>query len=42
MQLEQAADKPTIHPLKWLALSYGLMPELEDAWLKHVPESFVT
>jgi len=42
MQLEQAADKPTIHPLKWLALSYGLMPELEDAWLKHVPEGFVT
>lgn len=42
MQLEQAADKPTIHPIKWLALSYGLMPELEDAWLKHVPEGFVT
>lgn len=30
MQMEQGADKPTIHPLKWLALSYGLMPELQE------------
>ena len=26
MQMEQATDKPTIHPLKLLALSYGLLP----------------
>ncbi len=28
MQMEQGTTKPTIHPLKLLALSYGLMPEL--------------
>lgn len=26
MQMEQGASKPTIHPIKLLALSYGLMP----------------
>jgi heterodisulfide reductase subunit B len=28
LQMEQGTNKPTIHPLKLLALSYGLMPEL--------------
>jgi FAD/FMN-containing dehydrogenase/Fe-S oxidoreductase len=28
IQMEQGTHKPTIHPLKLLALSYGLMPEL--------------
>jgi anaerobic glycerol-3-phosphate dehydrogenase C subunit len=28
MQMEQGTTKPTIHPLKLLALAYGLMPEL--------------
>ena len=28
MQMEQGTTKPTIHPLKLLALGYGLMPEL--------------
>lgn len=28
MQMEQGTSKPTIHPLKLLALSYGLMPEV--------------
>jgi Fe-S oxidoreductase len=28
MQMEQGAAKPTIHPIKLLALSYGLIPEL--------------
>jgi len=28
MQMEQGTNKPTIHPLKILALSYGVMPEL--------------
>jgi FAD/FMN-containing dehydrogenase/Fe-S oxidoreductase len=28
LQMEQGTSKPTIHPLKLLALSYGLMPEL--------------
>lgn len=28
MQMEQAAKIPTVHPLKLMALAYGLMPEL--------------
>jgi len=30
IQMEQGADKPTLHPLKILALAYGLMPEVAD------------
>jgi len=29
MQMEQGVSKPTIHPIKLLALGYGLMPEIE-------------
>jgi len=29
MQMEQGADKPTLHPIKLLAFAYGLMPEVE-------------
>jgi FAD/FMN-containing dehydrogenase/Fe-S oxidoreductase len=29
MQMEQGTTKPTIHPLKVLALAYGAMPEIE-------------
>ncbi len=28
MQMEQGSTKPTIHPLKLLALAYGVMPEI--------------
>jgi Fe-S oxidoreductase len=28
LQMEQGTAKPTIHPLKLLALAYGLMPEI--------------
>jgi Fe-S oxidoreductase len=28
MQMEQATSKPTLHPLKLLAMAYGLMPEV--------------
>lgn len=28
MQMEQGTTKPTIHPIKLLALAYGLMPEI--------------
>jgi hypothetical protein len=28
MQMEHGATKPTLHPIKLLALAYGLMPEL--------------
>ncbi len=30
IQMEQGTKTPTIHPIKLLALAYGLMPELED------------
>jgi len=30
LQMEQGTTKPTVHPLKLLALAYGLMPELES------------
>ena len=32
MQMEQGTDKPTMHPLKALALAYDLMPEVADLW----------
>jgi Fe-S oxidoreductase len=28
MQMEQGSTKPTVHPIKLLALAYGLMPEI--------------
>lgn len=30
IQMEQGTSKPTIHPIKLLALAYGLMPELRE------------
>ena len=30
MQMEHGTIKPTIHPIKLMALAYGGMPELED------------
>ena len=30
IQMEQGTTKPTIHPLKILALAYGIMPELQS------------
>ena len=30
IQMEQGTTKPTIHPIKIIAMAYGLMPELED------------
>jgi FAD/FMN-containing dehydrogenase/Fe-S oxidoreductase len=30
IQMEQGTNKPTIHPLKLLALAYGIMPEVSD------------
>ena len=40
MQMEQAASIPTIHPIKLLALSYGLMPRLSER-LKSRPGGLV-
>ena len=30
IQMEQGASKPTVHPIKLVALAYGLMPELRQ------------
>ena len=30
MQMEQGSPKPTLHPLKLLALAYGVMPEIRN------------
>jgi hypothetical protein len=35
LQMEQGTAKATIHPLKLLALSYGLMPELSRLLSAH-------
>jgi len=35
IQMEQGSTKPTLHPIKLLALAYGLMPELKP--LLHSP-----
>jgi len=42
MQMEQGTTKPTIHPLKILALAYGLMPELDPLLTTHGEELVVT
>jgi Fe-S oxidoreductase len=41
LQMEQGTVTPTVHPLKLLALSYGLMPEIQEM-LKPVPRRLVT
>ncbi len=42
IQMEQGVTKPTIHPIKMLALSYGLMPELESLLSTRSEELIVT
>jgi Fe-S oxidoreductase len=42
MQMEQGTVKPTVHPLKILALSYGLMPEIADLLIAGGEELVVT
>ena len=42
IQMEQGTTKPTIHPLKILALAYNLMPELENLLLTRGEELVVT
>ena len=34
IQMEQGTTKPTIHPIKLLAIAYGLIPELEETLTK--------
>jgi Fe-S oxidoreductase/FAD/FMN-containing dehydrogenase len=42
IQMEQGTTKPTIHPLKLLALAYGLMPEAADLLTSRGRELIVT
>jgi Fe-S oxidoreductase len=42
MQMEQGANKPTIHPLKLLALAYGLMPQIGRSLKASTEELYVT
>jgi Fe-S oxidoreductase len=42
MQMEQGTSKPTIHPLKLLALAYGLMPEVASLLTKRGQELIVS
>lgn len=42
MQMEQGTTKPTLHPLKILALSYGLMPEIASLLTARSEELVVT
>ena len=41
MQMEQGSTKPTVHPIKLLALAYGLMPEIADAGALHAARDLV-
>ncbi len=42
IQMEQGSTKPTIHPIKLLALAYGLMPELKQLLQSPSEELVVT
>jgi FAD/FMN-containing dehydrogenase/Fe-S oxidoreductase len=42
IQMEQGTTKPTIHPLKLLALSYGLMPEVARLFTERSGDLVVT
>ncbi|ADB17012.1 D-lactate dehydrogenase (cytochrome) [Pirellula staleyi DSM 6068] len=42
MQMEQGTTKPTIHPIKLLALAYGLHPEFEQLLTSRSEELVVT
>jgi FAD/FMN-containing dehydrogenase/Fe-S oxidoreductase len=42
IQMEQGANRPTIHPIKLLALAYGLAPEIEKCLYSPTQELFVT
>ena len=42
LQMEQGTVKPTIHPIKILALAYGLMPELNDLFNRRSGELVIS
>jgi FAD/FMN-containing dehydrogenase/Fe-S oxidoreductase len=42
IQMEQGTTKPTVHPLKLLALAYGLMPEFKSLLTRRSQDLIVT
>jgi FAD/FMN-containing dehydrogenase/Fe-S oxidoreductase len=42
LQMEQGTSKPTVHPMKLLALSYGLLPEVGNLLTSRSEELIVT
>jgi Fe-S oxidoreductase len=42
LQMEQGTRKPTLHPLKLLALAYGLMPQIKELLMARNDERVVT
>ena len=42
IQMEQGTTKPTIHPIKILAMAYGLMPELDDLFNRRSGDSVIS
>jgi Fe-S oxidoreductase len=42
IQMEQGTSKPTIHPIKLLALAYQLMPEVASLLTSHSEDLTVT
>ena len=42
IQMEQGTTKPTIHPIKILAMAYGLMPELDDLFSRRSGDMVVS
>ncbi len=42
MQMEQGSPKRTFHPLKLLALAYGLMPQLADKLTTRADEHYIS
>ncbi|GIW91012.1 MAG: hypothetical protein KatS3mg109_1444 [Pirellulaceae bacterium] len=42
LQMEQGAGKPSLHPIKLLALAYGLLPDTPDRWVLRAENELVT
>ncbi len=42
LQMEQGAGKPSLHPIKLLALAYGLLPDTPDRWILRGSGELVT
>ena len=42
MQMEQGLPKRTLHPVKLLALSYGLNPTLRQSWKEPKPRRVIS